>query len=99
MKKTILALAAVATIAASTLAPDTALAQRRGAAIGLGILGGVVAGAIIGNAIANQPGYYVYDGYYADAPFDCPYGGYWGRKAWRDPDGGVHYGRPRYFCR
>jgi len=102
MKKTIFALLAVATIAAATLAaPQSAQAQRwrGGPGIGLGILGGVVAGAIIGSAIANHPGYYTYDDYYADAPMDCPYGGYWARRAWRDDYGNTHYGRPRYFCR
>ena len=97
MKKTILALAAAATIAAATLsAPTTADAQRRGFGLGLGVLGGVVVGTIIGNAIVNHPGYYRYDDYYGDAPYDCR--GYWARKAWRDQDGNIHYGRPQYFC-
>jgi len=94
MKKTIFALAAVATIVVGTLsAPTPADARWGGGGIGLGILGGVVAGAIIGSAIANHEGYYRYDDY-RDAPRGC----YWGRKAWRDPDGYVHYGRPRQFC-
>ena len=93
MKKTIFAFAAVATIVASTLSPTPADAQRRGLGLGLGILGGVVAGAIIGSAIANHDGYYSYDDY-RDAPRGC----YWARKAWRDEDGNVHYGRPRQFC-
>jgi hypothetical protein len=94
MKKTIFALAAVATIVVGTLsAPTPADARWRGGGIGLGILGGVVAGAIIGSAIANHDGYYRYDDY-RDAPQGC----YWARKAWRDPDGNVHYGRPRQFC-
>jgi hypothetical protein len=96
MKKTIFALAAAATIAVSTLSPTPADAQRRGLGLGLGILGGVVVGTIIGSAIANHPGYYRYDDYYGDAPYDCR--GYWARKAWRDQDGNVHYGRPQYFC-
>ena len=95
MKKTILALAAAATIAAATLSvPTTADAQRRGFGLGLGILGGVVVGTIIGNAIAGHPGYYTYDDYDEDAGPNC----YWARKAWRDPDGNVHYSRPRRFC-
>jgi hypothetical protein len=94
MKKTIFALAAVATIVVGTLsAPTPADARWGGGGIGLGILGGVVAGAIIGSAIANHDGYYRYDNY-RDAPRGC----YWARKAWRDPDGNVHYGRPRQFC-
>jgi MFS family permease len=96
MKKTIFALAAAATIAVSTLSPTPADAQRRGLGLGLGILGGVVVGTIIGSAIANHPGYYRYDDYYGDAPYDCR--GYWARKAWRDQDGNIHYGRPQYFC-
>ena len=96
MKKTIFALAAAATIAVSTLSPTPADAQWRNGGIGLGILGGVVVGTIIGNAIANHPGYYRYDDYYGDAPYDCR--GYWARKAWRDQYGNVHYGRPQYFC-
>jgi MFS family permease len=96
MKKTIFALVAVAAIAMSTLSPTPADARWRGGGIGLGILGGVVVGTIIGSAIANHPGYYRYDDYYGDAPYDCR--GYWARKAWRDQDGNVHYGRPQYFC-
>jgi MFS family permease len=94
MKKTIFVLAAVATIVVGTLsAPTPADARWRGGGIGLGILGGVVAGAIIGSAIADHDGYYRYDDY-RDAPRGC----YWARKAWRDEDGNVHYGRPRQFC-
>jgi hypothetical protein len=94
MKKTIFALAAVATIVVGTLsAPTPADARWGGGGIGLGILGGVVAGAIIGSAIANHDGYYRYDDY-RDAPRGC----YWARQAWRDEDGNVHYGRPRQFC-
>ena len=94
MKKTILALVAAATIAVSMLSPTTADARWRGGGIGLGILGGVVAGAIIGSAIANHDGYYRYDDYREYAGPNC----YWARKAWRDEDGNVHYGRPRKFC-
>ena len=94
MKKTILALAAVATIAASTLSSTPADAQRRGWGLGAGILGGVIVGAIIGNAIANHPGYYTYDDYGEYAGPNC----YWARRAWRDQDGNVRYSRPRRFC-
>ena len=94
MKKIILALAVTATIAASTLAPTPADAQRRGWGLGAGILGGVIVGAIIGNAIASHPGYYTYDDYGEYAGPGC----YWARRAWRDPDGNVHYSRPRRFC-
>jgi hypothetical protein len=94
MKKTIFALVAAATIAVSTLSPTPADARWRGGGIGLGILGGVVAAVIIGNAIASHPGYYTYDDYSEYAGPGC----YWARKAWRDPDGNVHYSRPRRFC-
>ena len=108
MMKTLTTLTAAATIAAAlTVAPTDAFAQRRGAAIGLGILGGVAAGAIIGGAIANsygpgyvvQPGYAAYPGYYAAAPVGC-YGGYWTRVPVYDPYGNVvgWRGRPRFVC-
>lgn len=94
MKKTIFALAAAATIAAATLSPTPADAQRRGLGLGLGILGAVVVGTIVGNAIGGHPGYYTYDDYGEYAGQGC----YWARKAWRDEDGNVHYSRPRKFC-
>ena len=110
MMKTLTTLTAAATIAvALTAAPTDAFAQRRGAAIGLGILGGIAAGAIIGGAIANsggwgpayvvQPGYAPYPGYYAEAPVGCP-GGYWASVPRYDPYGNVigWRSRPRYFC-
>src|SRR2546423_10727397 len=109
MMKTITTLTAAATIAAAlTAAPTDANAQRRwGPAVGLGILGGVAAGAIIGGAIANsyrpayvvQPGYVPYEGYYGGPPVGCP-GGYWARVPVYDPYGNVvgYRGRPRYFC-
>ena len=108
MMKTLTTLTAAATIAAAlTVAPTDAFAQRRGAAIGLGILGGVAAGAIVGSAIANsygpgyvvQPGYAAYPGYYGGAPVGCP-GGYWARVPVYDPYGNVvgWRGKPRYFC-
>jgi len=115
MTKTLTTLTAAATIAAALLAaPTDASAQRRGwgPAVGLGILGGVAAGAIIGGAIANsgpgygygpayvvQPGYVPYQGYYEGPPVGCP-GGYWARVPVYDPYGNVvgYRGRPRYFC-
>jgi hypothetical protein len=109
MMKTLTTLTAAATIAvALTAAPSDAYAQRRGAAIGLGILGGIAAGAVIGGAIANsrpaygpayvvQPGYAAYDGYYGPAPVGCP-GGYWARRQFVDQWGNLRYSRPRFFC-
>src|SRR4051795_10007192 len=109
MMKTLTTLtAARRLVAALAVAPTDANAQRRwGPAIGLGILGGIAAGAIVGSAIANsygpayvvQPGYAVYPGYYAGAPVGCP-GGYWARRPVYDPYGNVvgWRGRPQFFC-
>jgi hypothetical protein len=56
MKRTIIALAAAALVAAAM--PSPAQARCDGCAIGAGVLGGLAAGAIIGGAIANsQPRY------------------------------------------
>ena len=104
MKKTVLAIAISAVLAAATLAPTTADARGRG--VGLGIAGGLVAGAIIGGAIANSgpryygpaPGYVVYEGYGERYPDSCP-GGYWARRPMRDGYGNVvGWSRPRFFC-
>ena len=109
MMKTLTTFTAAAAVAAALLAaPTDANAQRRwGPAVGLGILGGVAAGAIVGSAIANsygpayvvQPGYAAYPGYYAGAPVGCP-GGYWARVPVYDAYGNVvgWRGRPRFFC-
>jgi len=69
--------------------------------------GGILAGAIVGSAIANsygpayavQPGYAAYPGYAAAGPVACP-GGYWARRpvafdAYGNPIG---WSRPRFFC-
>ena len=71
MKNAILAIAAVAAITGGTMsAPTTADARCYGCAVGAGI----VAGAIIGGAIANsQPQYYGPGPYYYGAPgYDGP---------------------------
>lgn len=59
MKKTLMALGAVAVLAVSAAAP--AHAQRGVAA---GVAAGLIGGAIVGGAIASQNGYYG-PGYYA----------------------------------
>ena len=109
MMKTLTTLTAAATlVAALAVAPTDANAQRRwGPAVGLGILGGVAAGAIVGSAIANsygpayvvQPGYVPYAAYDGGPPVGCP-GSYWARVPVYDPYGNVvgYRGRPRYFC-
>ena len=109
MMKTLTTFTAVAAVAAALLAaPTDANAQRRwGPAVGLGILGGVAAGAIVGSAIANsygpayvvQPGYVPYGAYGGPVPVGCP-GGYWARVPVYDAYGNVvgWRGRPRFFC-
>ena len=112
MMKTLTTFAAAAAVAAvAVAAPTDANAQwRRGwgpGAVGLGILGGVAAGAIVGSAIANsygpgyvaQPGYVAYPAYAGGPPVGCP-GGYWARVPVYDGYGNVigWRGRPRYFC-
>jgi hypothetical protein len=93
MKKTILALAAAATIVVGTLSvPSPADAQRRGFWPGVGL--GIITGVIVGTAITRHPGWYTYEDYDVDAGPGC----YWARRAWRDQDGNVHYSRPRRFC-
>ena len=65
LKKVAAATLAVATLAGSmTLTATSADAyyRGRGAAIGLGVLGGVVAGAAIANAAGPRYGYGYYDG-------------------------------------
>jgi hypothetical protein len=62
MKKTLMALGAVATLAISAVAiPAPAHAQRGVAA---GVAAGLIGGAIVGGAIASQNGYYGGPGYY-----------------------------------
>jgi len=57
MKHTIIALAAVATLAAAL--PSSAQARCHGCGVAAGVVGGLAAGAIIGSAIANSgPTYY-----------------------------------------
>lgn len=64
MKKTLLALAAVASLAAVSVGTASdAWAQHRhhhGGGVAAGVLGGLAAGAIIGGALAPRP-YYYYD--------------------------------------
>ena len=101
MKKAIFALATAASLAAATLTvPTAADARWHGGGVGLGILGGLAAGAIIGSAIASHPGYYTYDSYEAPPPYGCPAGGFWARRPLHDQYGNVvGWSRPHYFCR
>jgi hypothetical protein len=106
MKKTFVTLAAAATLGLATLAAPTTADARCwgwgcGAAVGLGVLGGVVLGTAIANsaypAYAPAPGYVAYSGYAAPYPVACP-GGYWARLPRTDAYGNVFYSRPRFFC-
>ena len=63
MRKTLLAIAAAATLAVSSVAaPQQAEAGgRHGGAVAAGIIGGIAVGALIGGALASQPRHYYYD--------------------------------------
>ena len=91
MKRTLMAIAAAATLALSTLAaPAPAHAQRGVAA---GVAAGLIGGAIVGGAIASQNGYYGGGpGYYGGPAYVAGpgYGGcymqrqrFWDGYAWR----------------
>jgi hypothetical protein len=67
MKKPLLVLAAVATLALSTMAPAPAHAQRGVAA---GVAAGIIGGAIVGGALASP--YYYGPGYYAPGYYGGP---------------------------
>lgn len=97
MHKSLMGLAAAASIGlASLAAPAPANAGCYGCAVGVGVLGGIAAGAIIGSAIANgppPPGYYPPPpGYYPPPPAaygppsgyaELPPGCYWAkRRVW-----------------
>jgi hypothetical protein len=90
MRKTLIALAAIATLAVSAVAaPAPAHAQR---GVGAAIAGGLIGGAIVGGAIAG-PGYYG-PGYYG------PGYGYYGPRAYvADPGyyGDCYWQRQRFW--
>jgi hypothetical protein len=95
MKKTLMALAAVATLAVSTASP--ALAWRGG--WGPGIAAGLIGGAIIGGAIATSP-YYYGPGYgYYGAGYYPPGYGYYGGPAYvgGGPVGPCYWQRQRFW--
>jgi hypothetical protein len=92
MRKTLMALAAVSTLAVSAIvAPAPAHAQR---GVGAAIAGGIIGGAIVGGALAG-PGYYGPGyGYYG------PGYGYYGRPAYvAGPgyDDGCYWQRQRFW--
>lgn len=67
MKKSMMAVAIVAALAATSLAAPTEAEARRGGAVAAGIIGGLAAGAIIGSAAYPYYGYGYYPGYPAPA--------------------------------
>jgi hypothetical protein len=85
MKKMLMALVAVATLAVSTATPALAWRGGWGPGIGLGLLGG----AIVGGAIANS--YYPYGGYYG------PGYGYYGPGYAGGPYGPCYWQRQRFW--
>jgi uncharacterized membrane protein len=89
MRKTLMAVAAVATLAISALAaPAPAHAQR---GFGAGLAAGVIGGAIVGGALAGPgyPGYYYGPGYYPGPRY-----GYYG---YDDYYGGCVWQRQRFW--
>jgi hypothetical protein len=90
MKKTLMALAAIATLAISAVAPAPAQAQRGVAA---GVAAGLIGGAIVGSALAG-PGYYYGPGYSYGPRY-----GYHGGPAYVADDyyGGCVWQRQRFW--
>jgi hypothetical protein len=88
MKKTLLALAAVATLAVATVSPANAWHGGWGPGLAAGLIGG----AIVGGAIASSPYYYGPGyGYYG------PGYGYYGGPAYVSGYGGCYWQRQRFW--
>jgi hypothetical protein len=80
MKKTLIAIAAAATLAIGTLAaPQPAQARCLGCWIGAGVLGGLIVGSAIAHGPYYGPGYY-----YAPGPAYYRPGCYWTHRRWWD---------------
>jgi hypothetical protein len=93
MHKSVIGLAAAASIGFAALAvPSTANAGCFGCGVGAGLLGGVVAGAIVGSAIANSPPPPPY--YYPPPPPPGP--AYYG-PGYADLGPGCHWARHRVW--
>lgn len=104
MKKALIALAAAAAIAVSSIAVSTDANAKHRRWVAPAIVGGVLLGAGIAGAYAYPrvyypvPGYEPYPVYYAAPPYACP-GGYWARRPIRDRYGNVvGWSKPRWFC-
>jgi hypothetical protein len=94
MRKTLMALAAVATLAISAVAaPAPAHAQR---GFGAGVAAGVIGGAIVGGAIASAP-YGYYGPGYAPGYYAAPAPGYYGGPAYVADDYGCVWQRQRFW--
>ena len=107
MKKTMLALATVATMAVGTLAPRPPPMPAATAAQSVRVWQPALSAApssaarspTASRAIMRQlPGYVVYEGYGAPYPAGCP-GGYWARRPLRDAYGNfIGWSKPRFIC-
>src|ERR1700678_2077595 len=96
MKKTLMALAAVATLAVSAMAPAPAHAQR---GFGAAVAGGIIGGAIGCGAIASSPhghGYYCPGPYYGPGYGHLPGYGY-GPAYAAGPGPGCVWQRQRFW--
>lgn len=94
MKKTLMALVAVATLAVATASP--ALAWRGG--WGPGLAAGLIGGAIVGGAIASSPYYYGPGyGYYGPGYYPPGYA-YYGAPGYPGgPGGSCYWQRQRFW--
>src|SRR3954451_4548331 len=83
MKRTLMAIAAAATLALSTLSTLAPAHAQRGVAAG--VAAGLLGGAIVGGAIASQNGYYGPGyGYYGGPAYVAAPGCYWQRQRFWD---------------
>jgi hypothetical protein len=97
MRKTLIALAAATSLGIATLAvPSTADAGCFGCAVGAGVFGGLVAGAIIGSAVAHPPPPPPPPGYYGPPPGPPPYAVAPG-PAYAELPPGCHWGKRKVW--
>jgi MFS family permease len=86
MRKTLLAIAAAATLAVSSVAAPQHAQAGHGGAVAAGVIGGIAAGALIGGALASQPRYYYYEpgpAYYYQPRCYWTRERYWNGWRWR----------------
>src|ERR1700753_2987456 len=102
MHKSLLGLAVAASIGLASLAvPGTANAGCYGCGVGVGVIGGIAAGAIIGSAIANNPppppAYYPPPpaAYYPPPPPPPP--GYYPAAGYAEVAPGCYWGKRRVW--